>query len=159
MRHRFESRLTRGTAPDGTIPAAANRNDEATHSPAADGRSGVWTTTFGDAAEARWADDGGPTLHVRPRKAPLIGILGPLDTLYARYDAMAEGRTPGDSTAVHNAILERLAANRLAAETRGWTSCALHRVAGMGTLRLWGIPPAGGARAVVPDWVVRRDVA
>jgi hypothetical protein len=105
-----------------------------------------------DAAEARWADDGGPTTELLAREAPVINVLGPLEVLYARYDAMAEGRAPGDSTTVHIAILERLAANRSAAETHGWTSCALQRVAGMGTLRLWGIPPAGGARAVVPDW-------
>jgi hypothetical protein len=85
-------------------------------------------------------------------EAPTFGLLGPLGVLHARHDALAEGRAPGDSTAVHNAILERLAANRLIAEARGWTSCALERVAGMGRLRLWGVPPAGGGRAVVPDW-------
>lgn len=78
-------------------------------------------------------------------------VLRPLEALYARHDLMAEGRAPGDSTAVHRAILERLAANRLAAEAHGWTSCALERVAGMGRLRLWGIPPDGEARAIVPD--------
>jgi hypothetical protein len=85
----------------------------------------------------------------------MVDVLGPLDTLYARHDSMAAGRAPGDSTAVHHAILERLGANRLVAEGRGWTSLALERVAGMGTLRLWGIPPAGEGRAVVPDWAPR----
>jgi hypothetical protein len=68
---------------------------------------------------------------------------------------MAEGRAPGDITRVHHAILERLAANRLVAEAHGWTSCALERVAGMGRVRLSGIPAAGEARAVVPDWAPR----
>jgi hypothetical protein len=89
----------------------------------------------------------------------MVDVLGPLAILYARHDAMAEGRVPGDSTRVHHAIVERLAANRLVAEAHGWTSCGLERVAGMGPLRLWGIPPAGEARAVVPDWASRRDVA
>jgi hypothetical protein len=82
----------------------------------------------------------------------MVDVLSPLAILYVRHDAMAAGRAPGDSTAVHHAILERLAANRLVAEGRGWTLCALERVAGMGRLRLWGIPQAGEARAVVPDW-------
>jgi CheY-like chemotaxis protein len=127
----------------------------------------------GDAAEARWADDGGrtpslrlerpsgtigrPASDVRPEspgagpQAVMAYVLAPLEALHARHDLMSEGRAPGDSTAVHRAILERLAANRLAAEAHGWTSCALERVAGMGRLRLWGMPPAGGVRAVVPD--------
>jgi hypothetical protein len=127
MRHRFDSRLTSGPSP----------------------LSGV---TDVDADEATWADDGGRTMELLPRESPTFGLLGPLDVLYARHDALAEGRAPGDSTAVHNAILERLAANRLIAEARGWTSCALERVAGMGRLRLWGVPPADRGRAVVPDW-------
>lgn len=132
-----------------------------------------------DAAEATWADDGGRTpdglverrrgttgwpvdahgstaggngAGSTPQETQMVDILGPLEILYLRHDAMATGRAPGDSTAVHRAILERLAANRLVAEGHGWTSCALERVAGMGQLRLWGIPQAGAARAVVPDW-------
>jgi hypothetical protein len=85
----------------------------------------------------------------------MVDILGPLETLYARHDLIAEGRARGDSTRVHHAILERLAANRLVAEAHGWTSCALERIAGMGTLRLWGMPPAGEGRTVVPDWAPR----
>ena len=82
----------------------------------------------------------------------MVDIPGPLEILYARHDAMAAGRAPGDSTAVHAEILARLAASRLVAEEQGWTSCALQRVAGMGRLRLWGNPPGGKDRAVVPDW-------
>jgi hypothetical protein len=87
----------------------------------------------------------------------MVDIKGPLETLYARHDAMAEGRARGDSTRVHHAILERLAANGLVAEGHGWSSLALERVAGMGRLRLWGVPPAGDARAVVPDWASRAE--
>ena len=108
-----------------------------------------------DTAAARWADDGGPTTERLPREVPVVDVLGPLDRLYARHDSMAEGRARGDSTAVHHRILERLAANRLVAEGQGWSSLALERVAGMGRLRLWGLPPAGDARAIVPDWAPR----
>jgi hypothetical protein len=127
MRHPLDSRLTSGSSPLSSVSDV-------------------------DAHEARWADDGGPTMELPPRTPPTFGLVGPLDVLYARHDALAEGRAPGDSTAVHNAILERLAANRLIAEARGWTSCALERVAGMGRLHLWGVPPAEEGRAVVPDW-------
>jgi hypothetical protein len=112
--------------------------------------------TPADAAAARWADDGGPTTEPLAREATMVDVLGPLESLYARHDAMAEGRARGDSTAVHHAILERLAANRLVAEANGWSSLTLQRVAGMGQLRLWGNPPAGDARAIVPDWAPRR---
>lgn len=87
----------------------------------------------------------------------MADILGPLDVLYARHEAMAQGRARGDSTAVHHAILDRLAANGALAETRGWSALALERIAGMGRLRLWGMPPAGDARAVVPDWAPRAN--
>ena len=113
--------------------------------------------TLADSTEARWADDGGAPTDLLPPEAPMVDILGPLDALHARHEAMAQGRAPGDSTAVHHAILDRLAANRLVAESHGWSALALERVAGMGRLRLLGIPPAGDTRAVVPDWAPRRD--
>jgi hypothetical protein len=75
-----------------------------------------------------------------------------LETLYARFDAIATGRAPGSSLAAHQAVLDRLAANQRVAERQGWTSCALERVAGMGRLRVWGIPPAGPGRRLIPDW-------
>jgi hypothetical protein len=80
---------------------------------------------------------------------------GPLEQLYRRHTLLATGRAQGDSTAVHHAILERLAANRRIAEAEGWTSLALERVAGMGQLRLWGVPAAAERREVVPDWAPR----
>jgi hypothetical protein len=85
----------------------------------------------------------------------MVDVMSPLETLYARHDSMAKGRAQGDSTAAHNAILDRLVANQVVAEARGWTSLALQRVAGMGRLRLWGIAAPGEARSVVPDWAPR----
>ena len=75
-----------------------------------------------------------------------------LDTLYARFDAIARHGTPGDSTAAHEAVQDRLAGNRVVAERNGWTSVALERSGGTGRLCLWGIPPSGEDRQVVPDW-------
>ena len=75
-----------------------------------------------------------------------------LDTLYARFDAIASGRTPGSSTAAHQAVLDRLAANQRVAERQGWTSCALERVADMGRLSAWGVSPAHPERRLIPDW-------
>jgi hypothetical protein len=72
--------------------------------------------------------------------------------LYARFDAIATGREKGDSSAAHDAILVRLAANRRVAETDGWTSCVLEHADGGGRLRLVGLPPSGSYRAVVPQW-------
>ncbi|MFN2563855.1 MAG: hypothetical protein ABR499_02430 [Gemmatimonadaceae bacterium] len=80
---------------------------------------------------------------------------GPLELLYARHALIATGRADGDSRLVHLEILERLAANRRIAEGRGWTSLALERIAGMGRLRLWGVPAAADLREVVPDWAPR----
>jgi hypothetical protein len=75
-----------------------------------------------------------------------------LDSLYERFDAIAKGRARGDGRAAHQAVLDRLAANRRAAEAHGWTACAIERAAGMGQMRLWGVPPSGDGRQVVPDW-------
>jgi hypothetical protein len=76
----------------------------------------------------------------------------PLETLYARFDAIAKGRERGDGRAAHEAVLDRLAANRRVAEAAGWTACALERAGGGGRLRLWGVAPSGEDREVVPDW-------
>jgi hypothetical protein len=74
-----------------------------------------------------------------------------LDTLYARLEAIRDGRATGDGWRAHAAVLDRLAATRRAAEAHGWTSCALERQ-GSGPFRLWGIPPSGPDRELVPDW-------
>ncbi len=81
-----------------------------------------------------------------------------LNELYTRFDAIAKGREKGNSSAAHDAILVRLAANRLVAETDGWTSCALERSGGGGRLRLIGLPPSGSRRATVPEWGGSREV-
>ena len=80
---------------------------------------------------------------------------GPLERLYARHSLIATGRAEGDSHLVHLAIVERLAANQRVAESQGWTALALERVAGMGRLRLSGLPPEAQRREVVPDWAPR----
>ena len=78
-----------------------------------------------------------------------------LDMLYARFDAIARRGAPGDSTAAHEAVQDRLAANRAVAKSNGWTSLALERAGGIGRLRLWGVPPSHEDREVVPDWSPR----
>lgn len=80
-----------------------------------------------------------------------------LDTLYSRFDAITRRGGPGDSTAAHEAVQDRLAANRAVADSEGWTSLALERSAGMGRLRLWGVPPSRVDREVVPDWSPREE--
>ena len=87
--------------------------------------------------------------------APTFDDCLPLMRLYARFDAIAEGLAPGDSSAVHRAVLNRLAANQRVAESVGWTACALERHGGTGRLLLLGVRPAGLGREVVPDWIPR----
>ena len=105
-------------------------------------------------AESTWADDGGTASRANerlPREAPSSDYPGPLERLYARHISISTGRAEGDSRLVHLEILERLAASQRIAESEGWTSLALVRVAGMGQLRLVGVPPMGERRQVVPD--------
>lgn len=80
----------------------------------------------------------------------------PLRTLYARFDAIAEGRSPGHSPSAHQAVLDRLAANQRVAEGFGWTECTLERVGGRGRLIARGVRASGGSREVIPDWVPAR---
>ena len=77
----------------------------------------------------------------------------PLTRLYARFDAIAEGLAPGDSSAAHHAVLRRLAANQRTAEGLGWTACVLGRPGGSGRLLLYGVRSIGLTREVVPDWI------
>ena len=86
----------------------------------------------------------------------MIDRLVSLDTLYARFDAAAEGRTRADGWNAHEAVLDRLAANQRTAETNGWTSCALERLGGIGRLRAWGVPPTSSERHLIPDWPADR---
>jgi hypothetical protein len=76
-----------------------------------------------------------------------------LSALYARFDGIATGAEKGDSSAVHAAILHRLAANRHSATAEGWSALGLEREGGGGRLRLVGLPPSGSHRAAVPDGV------
>ncbi len=80
-----------------------------------------------------------------------------LQTLYSRFDSIARRGAPGSSEAAHEAVQDRLAANRAVAETNGWTSFSLERSGGVGPLRLWGVPPASDDRDVVPDSIPRED--
>ena len=75
----------------------------------------------------------------------------PLERLYARFDAIARGRAPGNSSAAHRSVLERLASNQRRAEALGWSEFVLERAGGSGRLVLRGTPPIGPDRAVVPD--------
>ena len=80
-----------------------------------------------------------------------------LQTLYTRFDSIARRGAPGNSQVAHDAVQDRLAANRAVAAKNGWTSFSLERSGGMGALRLWGVPPSGEDRDVVPDWVPRAE--
>ena len=89
-------------------------------------------------------------LPVRPlMSAHLVS----LQTLYNRFDSIARLGEPGNSQAAHEAVQDRLAANRAVADTNGWTSFSLERSGGVGRLRLWGVPPSREDREVVPDWL------
>jgi hypothetical protein len=75
----------------------------------------------------------------------------PLDRLYQRFDAIAEGRVPGNSSAAHRSVTERLAFNQRRAEALGWMGFVLERVGGSGRLELRGQPAPDRDREVVPD--------
>ena len=75
----------------------------------------------------------------------------PLQRLYARFDAIARGRAPGNSSAAHQSVLQRLASNQRRAEALGWSEFVLERAGGSGRLVLRGTPPIGPGRALVPD--------
>jgi hypothetical protein len=75
----------------------------------------------------------------------------PLERLYARFDAIARGRAPGNSSATHQSVLERLASNQQRAEALGWSEFVLERLGGSGRLVLRGNPPIGPDRELVPD--------
>ena len=80
----------------------------------------------------------------------------PLERLYARFDAIARGRAPGNSSAAHQSVLERLASNQQRAEALGWSEFVLERLGGSGRLVLRGTPPIGPGRELVPDAIPLR---
>ena len=75
-----------------------------------------------------------------------------LELLYAHFEILAHGRVASDGWAAHEAVLDRLAANKREAEANGWTSCALERAGANGRLRAWGVPPGSSQRHLIPDW-------
>jgi hypothetical protein len=76
----------------------------------------------------------------------------PLQRLYARFDAIAQGRTFGSSSAAHQAaVIARLASNQKRAESLGWSEFVLERAGGTGRLELRGAPGPGQDRQLVPD--------
>jgi hypothetical protein len=77
----------------------------------------------------------------------------PLTALHARFEAIARGRSRGNSTTAHDMVLARLTANRARAETLGWTGCVLERMGGTGRLLLVGRRSASTPPEVVPDWI------
>jgi hypothetical protein len=74
-----------------------------------------------------------------------------LERLYARFDAIARGRTHGDSSAAHRSVIARLESNHRRAETLGWTEFVLERAGGSGRLELRATRPNGATREIVPD--------
>jgi hypothetical protein len=79
----------------------------------------------------------------------------PLEMLYAQCEAACRVHRGDDEWQAHAAVLDRLAANRRIAEAAGWTSCAIERDGAAGRFHLFGVPPSGTLRAVVPDWTRR----
>jgi hypothetical protein len=77
--------------------------------------------------------------------------LDSLEVLHVRQESLNNGAAHGLGWSAHAAILDRLAANQRAAQTLGWTSCAIER-AGAGRFAAWGIPPGEWARHRIPDW-------
>lgn len=74
-----------------------------------------------------------------------------LERLYARFDAIARGRAPGDSSAAHQSVIGRLASNQRRVEALGWTEFVLERAGGTGRLELRGVPAPGRDHELVPD--------
>jgi hypothetical protein len=75
----------------------------------------------------------------------------PLERLYARFDAIARGRTHGDSSAAHRSVIARLESNHRRAATLGWTNFVLARAGGSGRLELRATGPNGVTHDIVPD--------
>ncbi len=75
-----------------------------------------------------------------------------LVALRAHADALARhDDRNGGQWAAHAALLDRLAAMRRDAEASGWTSLAIERDGPAERFRLFGLPPRGTLRTLVPD--------
>lgn len=81
----------------------------------------------------------------------------PLERLYARFNAIANGSIQGDSSAAHRSVMARHVANQRRAEALGWTDFVLERRGGSGRLELRGIPSSGKDRELVPDQIHELD--
>ena len=81
----------------------------------------------------------------------------PLQRLYARFDAIARGRSIGDSTAAHRSIIARLASNQQRAESLGWSEFILERAGSTGRLELRGVRAPGHEHELVPDAIPYDD--
>lgn len=116
------------------------------------------TAGLADAADAepnagQHANRADKTTVLPFRKQPIVRTPLPLAQLYARFDEMAEGRKVASGEwSMHEAILDRLAANMREASSQGWTSCALERRGGMGRLQAFGVRPSDSSRRLIPDW-------
>ncbi len=75
----------------------------------------------------------------------------PLASLQATFAHIAAGRTRGDSSTAHRAVLDRLTANQEIAAASGWSALSIERLGGIGLLHLQGTPASGSGREVVPD--------
>ena len=73
-----------------------------------------------------------------------------LDRLYARYNAMAKGAAPADSSG-HRSVIERLASNQRRAAALGWSEFVLERASASGRLELRGLRAPGREHELVPD--------
>ena len=82
---------------------------------------------------------------------PVVSDGLPLDRLYQRFDAIAAGLAPGNSSAAHRSVTERLAFNQRRAAALGWVGFVLERVGGSGRLELRGRPAPNRDRELVPD--------
>jgi hypothetical protein len=76
----------------------------------------------------------------------------PLEMLYAQCEAARRLRGGDSAWEAHAAVLDRLGANRQMAEAAGWSSCAIERDDAAGRFQLFGVPPSGTLRTLVPDW-------
>jgi len=75
---------------------------------------------------------------------------------HARAEALArDDDRNGGPWVVHAVRLDRLAAMRRDAEASGWTSLAIERDGPAECFRLFGLPPGGTLRTLVPDGPVR----
>jgi hypothetical protein len=77
----------------------------------------------------------------------------PLERLYARFDAMADGMVSGEVSTAHQSVMQHHAANQRRAAAHGWTGFVLERRGGSGRLELLGLAAPGRDLELVPDQI------